>query len=162
VTGAGQVIEEGTLVLEHGLITAVGASVKVPDGVWVIDGSGKVVYPGLVDALSDIALEKSEATGDAPFWQGLLDRPGTTSWTAAADALVLDDDRIEAWRNAGFTSTVSSPTTGIVSGQAAFLNLGGGARRGSRRCHTRGSQSELRTECESQFSRLAHGRFGLH
>jgi len=100
VTGAGQVIEEGTLVLEHGLITAVGASVEVPDGVWVIDGSGKVVYPGLVDALSDIALEKSEATGDAPFWQGLLDRPGTTSWTAAADALVLDDDRIEAWRNA--------------------------------------------------------------
>jgi len=125
VTGSGQVIEQGTLVLEHGLITAVGASVEVPDGVWVIDGSGKVVYPGLVDALSDIALEKSEASGDAPFSRGPLDRPGTTSWAAAADALVLDDDRVEAWRNAGFTSTVSSPSTGIVSGQAAFLNLAG-------------------------------------
>ncbi len=125
VTGAGEAIERGTLVLEGGLITAVGPSVEVPDGAWVIDGSGKVVYPGLVDALSDIALKKSEASGEAPFSRGPEDRPGTTSWTAAADTLVLDDDRIEAWRKGGFTSTVSSPSTGIVSGQAAFLNLAG-------------------------------------
>lgn len=125
VTGDGDVIDNGTLVIADGLIDAVGTSVDVPAGAWVIDGTGKSVYPGLVDALTNLGLAESDAaaSGDEPFASGPEDRPFTTSWRSAADELELTDERIESWRNAGFTSAVSVPSTGIVSGQAAFINL---------------------------------------
>ena len=43
-------IQNGTIVVRNGKITAVGANVTVPAGVRVIDGTGKYVMPGLIDA----------------------------------------------------------------------------------------------------------------
>lgn len=128
VTGTGDVLENGTVVLDNGLITAVGTSVDVPPTAWVIDGTGKVVYPGLVDALSNVGLASSEnanETEESEFATGPEDRPATTPWRSAADELALADDRIESWREAGFTSAVTAPQDGIVSGLATFINLAG-------------------------------------
>lgn len=140
VTGTGEVIEDGTIVIADGLIVAIGHSpgaqvaqvgqpgtIDVPAGSWVIDGTGKTVYPGLVDALSDLGLvgsddERQKDTRPS-FASGPEDRPFTTSWLSAADELDLADERIEKWRSGGFTSTLTSPSKGIVSGQAAFINL---------------------------------------
>jgi imidazolonepropionase-like amidohydrolase len=52
----GQVIENGTLVIDRGKVTAVGAGAKVPAGAKTIDGKGKVVTAGLVDGLSGVGL----------------------------------------------------------------------------------------------------------
>src|SRR5207237_10810420 len=49
VTGAGATIESGTLVIRHGSIEAVGASVAPPSDADVIDGAGLTVYRGLID-----------------------------------------------------------------------------------------------------------------
>ena len=62
VTGTGQVIDGGTVVMANGLIEAVGPDVPVPGDARVIDGSGLTVYPGLFDALSQIGLE-TESSG---------------------------------------------------------------------------------------------------
>ena len=43
VTVSGQTIDNGTVVLENGIISAVGQNVDIPAGAWVIDGSGKTV-----------------------------------------------------------------------------------------------------------------------
>jgi hypothetical protein len=43
----------------------------------------------------------------------------------AADELKPDDKRVETWRNAGFTSTLAAPMTGIFPGQGAVVNLAG-------------------------------------
>ncbi len=48
-------IPNGTIVLQNGKITAVGANVSVPSGAEVIDAAGKFVSPGLIDAHSHIA-----------------------------------------------------------------------------------------------------------
>ncbi len=45
----GQPIAEGTVLIEHGKIAAVGADVEVPYDARVFDVSGKVIFPGLVD-----------------------------------------------------------------------------------------------------------------
>ena len=45
-----KVIPTATVVFSNGVITAVGPSVKVPDGATVIDGAGKTLLPGLIDA----------------------------------------------------------------------------------------------------------------
>ena len=59
VTVSGATIERGTIVIENGLIAAVGENVSVPPEAWVIDGSGLTVYPGLIDALSTVGVPES-------------------------------------------------------------------------------------------------------
>src|SRR5713226_9215956 len=56
---SGPVIEDGTVVIARGLIAAVGKDVPIPPEAWVIDGKGLTVYPGLIDALSDVGLPSS-------------------------------------------------------------------------------------------------------
>jgi imidazolonepropionase-like amidohydrolase len=55
-TGEGTVIENATIVIENGKITAVGMDVKVPAGAEVTDAAGKQVYPGLVLPTSNLGL----------------------------------------------------------------------------------------------------------
>lgn len=50
-------IEKGTILIKGGKISAVGADVAVPSGATVIDASGRVVTPGLIDAHSHTAIE---------------------------------------------------------------------------------------------------------
>src|SRR5215472_9236847 len=60
-------IENATVVVSRGLITAVGANVTVPPDAWVIDGKGLVVYPGLVDAFTDVGAPPPPApSGEVP------------------------------------------------------------------------------------------------
>ncbi len=55
-TGEGTVIENATIVIENGKITAVGKDVKIPAGAEVTDAAGKQVYPGLVLPTSNLGL----------------------------------------------------------------------------------------------------------
>ena len=133
--GTGEVIENGVLVVDDGLIVGVGERLEVPEGAWVIDAAGKTVYPGFIDALSSVGLgrkpeapeaaEAKEPRKEEALARGPEDRPGTYSYKAAADELSLSDDRVVKWRNAGFTSAVTVPEQGIFSGQATFINLAG-------------------------------------
>jgi len=131
LVGTGEVIENGVLVVDDGLIVGVGERLEVPEGAWVIDATGKTVYPGFIDALSNVGLgTKPPAEGNEPrkeetLARGPEDRPGTYSYKAAADELSLSDDRVVKWRSAGFTSAVTVPDQGIFSGQATFINLAG-------------------------------------
>src|SRR5215831_9567627 len=123
-------IENATVVVSRGLITAVGANVTVPPDAWVIDGKGLIVYPGLVDAFTDVgAPPPSAPPGEAPKPQlvsrGPQDRPATTPWRNAADEVNPSDPRVESWRSAGFTTVVAAPKGGMFPGQAAILDLGG-------------------------------------
>ena len=50
-------IANGNIVVRGGKITAVGANATIPAGIRVIDGTGKFVMPGIIDAHSHAALE---------------------------------------------------------------------------------------------------------
>jgi len=137
---SGPEIKSGTVVIAKGLIVAVGEDVSIPPEAWVIEGKGLTVYPGFINALSDIGLGPPAPAGpagggggagrgqpqpQAPPSHGPEDRPASTPWTNAADELKPDDKRIETWRNAGFTSTQAAPLTGIFPGEGAVVNLAG-------------------------------------
>ncbi|HLX45349.1 MAG TPA: amidohydrolase family protein [Bryobacteraceae bacterium] len=134
VTVSGSPIAKGTIVIRNGLIEAVGDSIQAPSDALVIDGEGLTVYPGLVDALSTWGMPGTAANGRggrgavtpapaAPPSRGPEDRPATTSWIKAADEIQATDRRIEAARNAGFTTAVVFPTRGIFGGQGSIINL---------------------------------------
>ncbi len=56
-------IENGTVVIQDGKITAVGRDIRIPAGIKVIDATGRFVLPGLIDSHSHIALSDiNEAT----------------------------------------------------------------------------------------------------
>ena len=142
VTVSGGIIESGTVVIRDGLIEDAGAGVKIPPGVWVIEGEGLVVYPGLFDALGTIGIPEPPApaaaagtrsrTAPAPSLPAAVppaggpeDRPLNTSWLRAADLVDPSDRRIETARDAGFTTAAVFPTRGIFAGQGAVINLAG-------------------------------------
>jgi hypothetical protein len=124
-------------VLEDGLISAIGREVPIPPAAWIIDGKGLTVYPGLIDAMSNVGLPDPPRRGrpgsggppgnqgEQPVSAGPQDRPATTTWRLAADIFNPAAHRISAWRQAGFTSAVVAPMDGIFPGQAALLNLAG-------------------------------------
>lgn len=56
-------IENGTVVIQKGKITAVGEDVSIPEGIEVLDVAGKYVMPGIIDSHTHIALtDVNEAT----------------------------------------------------------------------------------------------------
>jgi imidazolonepropionase-like amidohydrolase len=57
MTASNGTIERGTIVIRDGKIAAVGQNVAVPAGAKVIDGTGKFVTPGIIDAHSHSAAE---------------------------------------------------------------------------------------------------------
>jgi len=124
---SGPRIENGTVIVAHGIITAVGKDVNFPQETWVIDGKGLTVYPGLIDSLSDVGLVSPPegARPPAAISRGPEDRPASTPWRDAAGEATLSDKRIETWRDGGFTTVVSANKGGVFPGQAALLDLGG-------------------------------------
>ncbi len=130
---SGPRIENATVIVAHGVITAVGKDVTFPQETWVIDGKGLTVYPGLFDSFTDIGLmTAAPSAGGEPgarpqqaISRGPEDRPGSTPWHDAAGEASLSDKRIETWRTAGFTTVVSAHKGGNFPGQAAVLDLGG-------------------------------------
>jgi hypothetical protein len=137
---SGPPVDGATIVMSHGVITAIGKDVTIPPDAWIIEGKGLTVYPGLFDAFTDVGLPSAPpATGAAAegggggrrvaptgeISRGPEDRPGTTPWRSAADEVTLSDKRVETWRNGGFTTVVSAPKGGMFPGQAAVLDLAG-------------------------------------
>jgi imidazolonepropionase-like amidohydrolase len=128
---SGPPIEDATVVVARGVITAVAKDAAIPADAWVIEGKGLIVYPGLLDAFTDVGIPPAPAPAEgaprrpAEVARGAEDRPASTPWRNAADEASLSDKRIETWRSAGFTTVVSSPKTGFFPGQAAVLDLAG-------------------------------------
>jgi imidazolonepropionase-like amidohydrolase len=131
VTVSGPDIEKGTVVLRNGLIDAVGANVAVPADAKVFDATGLTVYPGFLDALTNLGIaQRAPATPGAPaqtaqpssnsnYPEGL--RPEQTVF----DDLRASEAQFEANRNAGFTTVLTVSRDGIFNGQSAVIDLAG-------------------------------------
>ncbi|HKI03383.1 MAG TPA: amidohydrolase [Thermoanaerobaculia bacterium] len=59
LTAAGDRIERGSVLMRDGRIAAVGANVQAPAGATVVDGTGKWVTPGVIDAHSHLGVYAS-------------------------------------------------------------------------------------------------------
>src|SRR2546428_6714777 len=135
VTVSSTPIEKGTVVIRNGIIESLGSDVAIPADAWVIDGKNLVVYPGLIDATSDIGLPQQSApqptaTGRGAAVAAAASRPSEpvsnmNPYVRASDILTAGGKKAEDARLAGITTVLTVPDGGIFPGQSALINLNG-------------------------------------
>lgn len=117
---SGPRINNGTVVVRDGTIVAVGAGIPIPAGARRIDARGKIVTPGLINAQTNVGLVEvgGERATDNSSARGFINaafRP----W----DGLNSESALIPATREDGVTTLGVVPSGGLISGQAAFVDL---------------------------------------
>src|SRR5262249_41363904 len=125
-TASGPVIPRGIMVVQAGKILEVGSEGKVgiPADAKVVDLSGKVIIPGLVDTHSHIGIFGRPFTGassDGNEGSGPV-QPGLR----ALDAIHPDDPGIKMALAGGVTTANIMPGSGnAIGGQTLYVKLRG-------------------------------------
>jgi imidazolonepropionase-like amidohydrolase len=125
VTVSGPDIENGIIVIRDGKIEVVGTNVSVPTGAQTIDGNGLSVYPGMIDAGTNMGLVEVPQGAN-----GTVDTAEVGDLNPNVKAIVAVNPHsahIGVTRVEGITNTLTAPTGGLISGQAALINLLGTA-----------------------------------
>ena len=120
---SGPEINNGTVVISGGKIQAIGANATIPAGAQVIDGTGLNVYPGMMDAGTSIGL--SEIPQGAASTVDIAEIGSFNPNAQAIYGINPHSAHVGVARVVGITHVVSRPTGGIISGQAALINLAG-------------------------------------
>src|SRR5207244_3910674 len=115
-------IPNGTVLIRDGVIVAVGARVTVPADAVTIDATGKVVTPGLINSVTELGLieiDQVRSTND-------VTAKGTNNISAAFkvwEGLNPASAVFAPTRNEGVTTAIITPQGGLISGQAAVIDL---------------------------------------
>jgi len=121
-TVSGETIENATVVMDGGKITAVGASVSPPSGAQIVSVAGKHVYPGFVSASSVLGLTEIESVrGTNDFAETGDVNPNVRSEVEINPS----SDLIPVARVNGITSALVVPQGGAISGTSAMIHLAG-------------------------------------
>lgn len=106
--GAAGAIPRGTVVIADGRIAAVGSGVTPPAGARVIDGTGKVVTPGLVAASTNLTVAEIEGlreTRDDAAGSG----SGLSAGFDVSYGVNIDSTMVPLARQTGVTRAVVTP-----------------------------------------------------
>ncbi|MBN1222015.1 MAG: amidohydrolase family protein [Candidatus Aminicenantes bacterium] len=117
-TAVGQAIQNAIILIEDGKIVAVGADVSIPKEAKVLDMTGKVIIPGLIDTHCHLGTFVADDSNEMPQPIGPENR--------AIDAIHLD---IPDWAEAvkgGVTTVVTGPGSGErMGGQSVTIKTFG-------------------------------------
>src|SRR3954467_8700599 len=119
---SGPAIENGTVIITNGRISAVGANVPIPAGAQRIDATGKVVTPGFVNSSTQLGVQEIAAVSDTRD----ASAQGKDNIAAAFtvwEGLNPNSVMLAPARKEGITSFVVMPTGGLVAGQAALVDV---------------------------------------
>ncbi len=122
---SGPRIERGTVLIRDGKIVAVGANVAVPTGAERVDATGKWVTPGLVNSATQLGVVEIGAVAETRD-ASARGREAIAASFRVVDGLNPNSVLIVPARNEGVTTVVIVPSGGLISGQAALIDLTGG------------------------------------
>jgi imidazolonepropionase-like amidohydrolase len=119
---SGPEIPNGVVLWEGERIRAVGRSVNLPAGTHVLDGRGLHVYPGLIDAGSQLGLvEVGSVRGTVDTSEAGELQPDVMALPAVHPA----SEHIAVTRFQGITAALTRPSGAMVTGQSALIQLSG-------------------------------------
>ncbi len=116
------VIERGTLVIRDGKIAELGGDVAAPAGAIVIDCKGLTLYPGLIDAGTQLGLIE---IGSLPETRDNDELGEVTPQMQALTAVNPNSVSIPVTRTNGVTTVLTVPGGGLFPGTAALIDLVG-------------------------------------
>lgn len=121
----GAPLEGATVLFRDGKIVAIGKDIEIPGRARKIDGTGKVVTPGFIDASTGLGLTEIDLGAPNTVESAIEDPNPIHAAFRAVDGLNPRSALIAVTRMEGVTSVVARPQGGIVSGQSAWLRLSG-------------------------------------
>src|SRR5947209_17604720 len=102
-------IATGSVLINDGKIAAVGPTVQAPVDAQVIDGTGLHLYPGLINAATNVGLSEIESSRDSVD----LDEVGPFNPEVRAEiAFNPSSEHIAVTRAAGITTVLTLPGSG--------------------------------------------------
>ncbi|WP_128546885.1 amidohydrolase family protein [Larkinella soli] len=120
--GNGQVIPNGIIVFDKGVITAVGDANTPTNGAQVIEVAGKHIYPGLISPASTVGLQEVASV------RATLDFQEVGYLNPNIRALIAyntDSEIIPTIRNNGILLTQAMPQGGVISGSSSVMQTDG-------------------------------------
>ncbi|NJN42523.1 MAG: amidohydrolase family protein [Flammeovirgaceae bacterium] len=115
-------INNGTVVIADGKITAVGTNIQVPQGAEVINCNGLKIYPGFIDGGTVVGLVEigqiDQASDVRETGQVI---PQMKALTAVNPGATI----IPVTRVSGVTTVITNPDGGLFPGTAALIQLHG-------------------------------------
>jgi len=127
--GPNGTLQNATIVMQDGVIAAVGKDVRIPTGARVVDVTGQVITPGLVDAYGRLGV--TEVDGEAATVDESARGLPYSAAFSVAEAIEPRSIRIQVNRAEGITAGLVAPEASmdssglgtIIAGQASFLRL---------------------------------------
>lgn len=121
IVNADQRMANTDILVRAGRITQVGPNLPAT-GAKVIDATGKFVYPGMIDANTGIGLQE---IGGVQTMTMRTELGQFNPHIRAVVALNVESEILGVTRMNGVTSVITTPTGGVISGQAALINTAG-------------------------------------
>ncbi|MCX5767105.1 MAG: amidohydrolase family protein [Gemmatimonadetes bacterium] len=121
VNPGGQKMPNTNILVRNNRIVEMGPAAQPADAK-VIDATGKYIYPGMIDANTGLGL------GEVGGVQTMGLRTEMGEFNPHIRALVglnVESELLGVTRMNGVTSAITSPTGGVISGQAALINTAG-------------------------------------
>jgi len=115
-------IQNGTVLIVDGKIAGVGTNVSIPAGTEIIDCKGKFIYPGMIDAGTNLGLNEISAVARTTDFNEIGE---VIPQMKALTAVNPNASAIPVTRVSGVTTALTIPTGGMLSGTAALINLHG-------------------------------------
>lgn len=114
----GQMIEDATLVVRDGRIASVASGAPAPDDAQEIDLSGRTIYPGFIDAYSEIDLSTDRIKDTASHWN-----PNVVPQLSVAENFLANELNSDL-RKQGIVAQLRAPKNKIIRGRSALVSTG--------------------------------------
>ena len=121
-TMTGAPIDNGTVIMRNGVIVGVGANVPIPPDAQRIDAGGKWVTPGLINSSTLLGVVEIGQVAETRDYSARGKDNIAASFTVW-EGLNPNSVMLAPARKEGVTTFVIVPAGGLVSGQAAIVDL---------------------------------------
>jgi len=123
-TMAGKIIENGSILVENGVIKEIGENITMPKDAEIIDASGRVIMPGFIDAHCHVG---TFGSGVGPMGIDVNEMTDPlTPQVRALDGINPMDEMIHEGAKGGVTTVATGPGSGnVVGGMFLVMKLHG-------------------------------------